>query len=194
MAETQYIADPSQLSGIATRMSMLRVEDDSTGSQEQHVTLALLQPLAQDDVLASCRNPASRVLRNSNGIICGKSNNEFLNIKPLSTAWRQAAKAEAPIARVIFDLTLPNLGDKKTTEFSKIYWDTAVPNGGGVCVITQDAINLAITLATAMTMRMRGSGRLFFGLTFDEAQRPSAVAMGRLEKHLTNLANYASRN
>jgi hypothetical protein len=133
MVETQRITEPSLLSDITTRLSSLSIETSKpshSGSQIQQAKLVLLQPLANADMLAACRNPDSRLIRKPNGFVCGTSNYEYLDIRPLSVAWRQAVTKVPPISQVTFDLTLPKPeGDEKSTSgaFQKVFWDTAMP-------------------------------------------------------------------
>jgi hypothetical protein len=133
MVETQRITELSLLSDITTRLSSLSIETSKpshSGSQIQQAKLVLLQPLANADMLAACRNPDSRLIRKPNGFVCGTSNYEYLDIRALSVAWRQAVTKVPPISQVTFDLTLPKPeGDEKSTSgaFQKVFWDTAMP-------------------------------------------------------------------
>jgi hypothetical protein len=187
------ITEPSSLSDNTIAFSSLSIETlkpTSAGSQTQHAELVLLQPLAKADTLAACRDPSSRVIRNEHGDVCGPSNHELLNIRPLSLAWRQAAAKGEPMPQVTFNLTLPK-EDGSTKEFQKVYWDTAMPQEGGLAVRTQDVMTLAITLATGM--RMRTKGDLRFGVIYDKAEGLRVESMTSLEKQLLALARYKAR-
>jgi hypothetical protein len=191
MVEAQRITEPRLLSNITTGLSNLSIEatkSSHSGSEAQQVKLVLLQPLANIDMLTACRNPDSRLIRKSDGSVCGTSNHEYLDIRPLSLAWRQAVTKVPPISHITFDLTLPRpVEDEKSTsgEFQKVYWDTAVPKEGGLAVGTQDVMTLAITLATGT--RMRADGILKFRITYDETEGASLRGVKLLEKQLLAL-------
>jgi hypothetical protein len=178
MVEAQRITEPNLLSSLTIGLSNLSI-DTSKPPQTPPTTLALLQPLASPNLLASCRDPDSRLVRKSNGSVCGTSNNEYLNIQPLSLAWRQAVIKAPPISQLTFDLALPK------HKGEKVYWDTALPREGGLAVRTQDVMTLAITIATGT--RMRADGVLKFGVTYDETEGVSLRAMKLLEKQLSAL-------
>jgi hypothetical protein len=187
MVEAQRITEPSLLSNITIGLSNLSIDTSKllpdSGSQTPPTTLVLLQPLANADMLASCRDPDSRLVRKPNGSVCGASNHEYLNIQPLSLAWRQAVIKAPPISQLTFDLTLPkHEGDEI---FEKVYWDTGMPREGGLAVRTQDVMTLAITIATGT--RMRADGVLKFGVAYDETEGVSIKAMKLLEKQLLAL-------
>jgi hypothetical protein len=128
MVEAQRIPEPSLLSSITVGLSNLSIDTfkpPHSRSQKSPTTLVLLQPLANADILASCRDPASRLVRKPNGSVCGTLNYEYLNIQPLSLAWRQAVIKAPPISQLTFDLSLPkHEGDKA---FEKVYWDMVMP-------------------------------------------------------------------
>ena len=88
MVETQRITDPSSLSDITIGLSNLGLEssDSSSVPHTKRAKLVLLQPLANADTLATCRDPNSRVIRNQDGVFARLSNYEDLNIQPLSAA------------------------------------------------------------------------------------------------------------
>jgi hypothetical protein len=190
MDEARRITEPSLLSDITIGLSNLSIETSGPSqlSQIQQATLVLLQPLANADMLATCRNPDSQVVRKPDGSACGTSNHEYLNIKSLSVAWRQAVVKAPPISEITFDLALPKPEeDGKITgnAFKKVYWDTAMPQGGGLAVHTRDVMTLAVTIATGT--RMRADGELRFRVTYDESDGVSLRAMKQLEKQLLAL-------
>ena len=192
MAETPHITHPTQLSDLTLGLSNLSLENArqlQLDSTTQKITLALLQPLADVDMLATCRNPDSRIVRKPNGVICGTSNNEYLDIRPLSLAWRQAWTKLAPISNVTFDLGLPN-GTESTETVQKVYWDTSIPDQGGLAVFTQDVMTLVNTLATEM--RMRAGGDLQFQIIYLESEGVGERPMKLLRKQLAALAVYES--
>src|SRR5262249_35821334 len=150
--EAQRISAPSSPSDVTIGLSSLTIEPpklevSTSGSQTK---LAILQPLANAAMLAACRDPNSRFLRKEDGTICGPSNDEYLNIRPLSAAWRQAANQAAnqaaPISDVVFDVTLPKGDESNGSGFQKVHWETSMPHEGGVAVYTQDVMTLVITL------------------------------------------------
>jgi hypothetical protein len=190
MVEAQCITEPRLLSDITIGLSSLSIktsEPSQSRSQTQHVKLVLLQPLANADTLAACRDPDSRLVRKPDGVVCSTSNHEYLNIRSLSVAWRQAVMKVAPISQITFDLTLPKR-DENTSAFQKVYWDTAMPQEGGLAVRTRDIMTLAATIATGM--RMRANGDLRFGVTYDKTEGILLKAITGLEKQLLALAEY----
>lgn len=190
MTESQRITEPSSLSDITIGLYSLNIEIPEPSHSEsriQHVKLVLLQPLANADMLAVCRNPGSRFLRNQDGVIVGPSNHEWLNILPLSKAWRQAVTKAAPIPQVTFDLTLPKR-DENTSTFQPVYWETSMPEEGGLGLVTRDVMTLVITLATGM--RMRANGDLRFELIYNKSDGVRTKAMESLKKQLLALAQY----
>lgn len=187
LIEETRITDPAQLADLATHPP----QGDNVPSPNNHsVVLALLEPLSQKDMFAACRNPASREMHGPDGRVRGMSKDEYLNIEPLSTAWRHALRASTPLTHIVFDLTLPGVVIDEDGKEHVPCWDTALPYDSEVCMCVniQHAANLTITLATAT--RARASGKLSFELRYDEAQRPSSRGTARLEEHLKRLANY----
>jgi len=190
MVEARRITDPSLLFDITKGLASLGIEANPSDSapQIQEATFALLQPLANANMLAACRDADSRLVRKSDGTICATSNHEYLNIRPLSKAWRRAVTKVQPISHITFDLTLPKAdgGEKSTNDgFQEVYWDTAMPQEGGIAVHTQDVMTLAITLATGT--RMRAQGPLRFGVTYNETEGVTLRAMTLLKKQLLAL-------
>lgn len=110
MVEESSTVEPNDLSEIVTKLSNLTLETQAVaGESSKYITLTLLQPLADTDMIAACRNPDSRVVRNGDGAIVGPSDHEHLNIEPLSRAWRKVLRTAAVPTKVTFDLTLPTL-------------------------------------------------------------------------------------
>lgn len=195
IVEAQRISAPSSPSDITIGLSSLAIEPPKleVSTSGPQTMLAILQPLANAAMLAACRNPNSRFLRMGDGTICGPSNYEYLNIRPLSAAWRlamnQAASNLTPISDVMFDVTLPKGGESNGSGFQKVYWETtSIPPEGGIAVYTQDVMTLVITLATAV--RMRSSGEVRLGLTYDLAEGVAPSSMAALKKQLHRLANF----
>lgn len=135
MVEAQPSSGPSSLSDITIGLSSLSIETSKPSdseSQTQHTKLVLpiLQPLANANMLAACRNPDSRFVRMSDGSKGLPSDYEFLDIRSLNAAWRQAVKKAVPVSEMMFDLTLPR-GDESTSGFQRVYWETSMPDEGG---------------------------------------------------------------
>ncbi|RFU31595.1 hypothetical protein B7463_g4714, partial [Scytalidium lignicola] len=188
MAEAQRITDPSLLS-ITTGLSNLNIGTSKlpdSGSATQKLTLVLLQPLANADMLAACCGTDSRLGPNpdsSNHQILRKN----LNIRPLSKAWRQAVMKVPPISDLTFNLTLPK-GDKNTSLSQRLYWEIATPQEGGLIIETKQVMYIATTIATEMRMRSQGDVR--FEVIYDKADGTSLRAMSLLKKQLLALAEF----
>lgn len=157
--------------------------------QKQHQTqkarLALLQPLANPDMLEACRNPHSRVIRRPNGL------HEFLDIRPLSKAWRQATIKVMPFSHLIFDLTLPKQHEGRNDSFHKVYWDTGMPQGDSLDIQVQDVMNLVIIIATET--RIRAKGNVCFELVYDETEGVAPAVTARLNKQLLALQHFPGK-
>lgn len=112
---------PHYLSEFVTGLSSpsIKAHADSA-APVQHIKLALLQPLANTEMFAACRNPSSRAIRLADGSVCGISNHEYLDIQPLNRAWRQAVKTMALPSEVTFDLTLPTMEGTRPSEDKSI--------------------------------------------------------------------------
>ena len=192
MVEVERIADPSLLqdSNIIIGLSNLSNETSKPSSesisQAQQVNLVLLQPLANPDMLEACRSPGSRLVHKPSGFVRGPSKHEYLNIQPLSMAWRQALMKVSPISYLTFDLALPKEDEKSKGKFQKLYWDTAMPEEASLGIHTRDIVNLIITIATAT--RMRAGGDIRFDIVYDETETVSLRAMTGLKKQLLALA------
>ena len=184
MAGLNRITDPSLLSEIPS-VGTSKLPD--LASPTYKATLVLLQPLADANTLATCRKTDSRLHQELNRAVRGTSNPEHLDIRALSKAWRQAVAKVEPISDLTFDLTLPK-GDESTGTFQKVYWEVATPNRWCLAVLTRDVMNIVITIATEMRMRVGGELRL--GLIYDETERGTNKKMKILEKQLLALAEY----
>lgn len=194
MAEAQRITDPNLLGNLVAELSSLTIgasKPQEIGSPTREVTLVLLQPLSNAKMLAACRNTSLRSNQKSNSAAARPSKYEYLDVGPLSKAWRQALMKVAPISKLTFDLTLPQPGEESTSVFETVYWDVALPEEGGLAVRTQDVMNIAITIATEM--RMRIDGNLQLGLTYGEAEGASARGMALLKKQLLALAEFKTQ-
>lgn len=192
MVEAERIADPSllQQSDIVIRLSSLSLgtsePSSESSSQTQHVKLVLLQPLANADMLEACRDPDSRLVCKPNGFVCGVANHEYLDIQPLSKAWRQALTKVPPISQLTFDLALPKKDETSKGSFQRVYWGTAMPQEESLGVHARDVRILAITIATVM--RMRADGDVRFEVTYDETEGVLPGEMAYLKKQLLALA------
>jgi hypothetical protein len=195
MDKSERLTDPRLLqeSELSIDLSCLSIEpfqpSSVLSSQTQRRILALLQPLLNPETLEACRDPSSRIVRNPNGSVCGTSNREYLNISQLSKAWRQALLKVPPIADVVFDLILPkeHENSKASSQFQRIYWDTAMPSEGvSLGIHARDVMTMVVTIATEM--RMRVDGNICFDITYDETEGISMKGMALLRKQLLALA------
>lgn len=73
----------------------------SFSDQKQEMRLALLKPLAKLDIFEAWRDPNSRQTWQD-------GTQEYLNIRPLSKAWRQSLNQRPPFPHLTFDLSLPD--------------------------------------------------------------------------------------
>lgn len=176
------------LRDIVYSTSSLSIETQSDSAR--CIRLALLRSIANTEMLAACRNPNSRFLRNCEGSILRPSNHETLDIRPLSLAWRQVIANVSPSYEVTFDVTLPTEESITTpSNTQELYWEDTSPSEGGAAIITQDVMNLAISLATAI--RMRTKGELCFRVTSDDHELTQPISRWNLlQKQLLALAEY----
>jgi hypothetical protein len=201
MVESLRITEPSLLTDIAIKLSHLDLKDSLTSPP---TTLVLLQPLANPATLAAClpHSPTTSA-----------SNPQYVNLRPLSLAWRQAVIKTPPMPDLVFDLRLPfpvTLSPSSPPEITivngvrcvqaqpyiapvafqkdeppKIYWDIKVPREGGLVLSTKDVMMMIITIATGVRMRVDGEVR--FRLVFSESEGISELAMTLLRKQLAAL-------
>ncbi|KAH8786242.1 hypothetical protein BGZ57DRAFT_818281 [Hyaloscypha finlandica] len=183
MVESLRITEPRLLTDIAAKLETLNL----SAPEPPPTTLVLLQPLANAATLAACL-PASRST--------STSNLQYLDIQPLSLAWRQAVIKAPPMQDLVVQemqalpllFSTPASSSKSTSAsgghggFQKLYWDTAVPREGGLAVRTRDVITLIVTIATGIRMRVDGEVR--FGLVFDGREGVTGHAMKLLKKQL----------
>jgi hypothetical protein len=176
------------LRDIIYSTSSLSIETQSDSAR--CIRLALLHPLANTEMLAACRNPNSRFLRNCKGSIVRPSNHETLDIRPLGLAWRQVMANVSPFYEVTFDVTLQTKESITTpSNTQELYWEDTVPSEGGVAIITQEVMNLVICLATAI--RMRTKGDLCFKVTSDDHELTHPILRWNLlQKQLLALAKH----
>jgi hypothetical protein len=189
MSDSKAAAALHDDSDIISRMSSLSIETHNTTlprGNTQYATLAIMQPLKDPNMLAACRNPASKVLRRADGSVCGPSDSEFLNIEPLGMAWRQALLKVPAFSQITFDLSLPKEGEN-TAGQQKVYWQGTGRSEGELGINTQEVFNLVILLAT--TTRMRTKSDLKFEVTWGESydERPRPDTMAGLHKRLLSL-------
>ncbi|PMD64645.1 uncharacterized protein K444DRAFT_491862, partial [Hyaloscypha bicolor E] len=181
MVESLRITEPRLLTDITAKLATLNL----SAPEPPPTTLVLLQPLANAATLAACL-PTSRST--------STPNLQYLDIQPLSLAWRQAVIKAPPMRDLVFDLPLPlpsstPTSSPETTSTSgvqgglqKLYWVTAVPREGGLAVPTRDVMTLIVTIATGIRMRVGGDVR--FGLVFDGREGVTGRAMKLLKKQL----------
>ncbi|GIJ83143.1 hypothetical protein Asppvi_001662 [Aspergillus pseudoviridinutans] len=90
MSEVATITDPDHPNKFHIAAGLSSLSTGGLGaspeptSQTQKVKLVLLQPLANPDMLATCRNAGSRVTRRATGLSRGSSTREFSGYRPLS--------------------------------------------------------------------------------------------------------------
>jgi hypothetical protein len=112
------------------------------------------------------------------------TNNEYLNITPLSQTWRHTMANAAPRAKVVFDIRLPVISEETG---QKIYWETSLPRDGGLAVRVQKVMTMAITIATGVRMRVQGACR--FEVSYcDEGQDWRGDEMKKFQRQLIQLA------
>lgn len=195
MAQEERITDPSRVQTFnnTIQLSILHIESPQQSSESakptRNATIVLLQPLASPKMLEACRDSSSRSVYRNDGLFCGTSNNEYLNIKPLSTAWRKALTEVPPFTQLTFDFTLPKGVEVENGSFEKVYWDVSIPSEGGIGIHVQEAMNLAITIATAM--KIRTDDEVHFEVTYDEADEKPLRGMELLKKQLRALSSSA---
>ena len=184
MSQEVNITEPNLLQGFCGTKGLSSLDNNSfklspeSASQPQQMKLVLLQPLANADILKDCRDPNFR---------CLTSNREYLNLQPLSRRWRQELIKITPIPTLIFDLTLPNEGEENNHTFTKVYWDTAMPQEDSIGIHTRDVMTLVITIATEM--RMRTNGDVLFEVIYNDTEGVSLKGMSLLKKQLLALSN-----
>lgn len=142
----QIISSPAALAALATANTEAS-EPDST----QHIQLNLLEPLADPDVLSQCRNPKPRQIWPG----------EYIDITPLSKAWRDCWKTFQPASGnmvITFDLSLPTVTSEAGAR--TLWWDRTIPSEcNHMAVLSNQVLLLARTLATVMKMRCQGRAR-----------------------------------
>jgi hypothetical protein len=173
------ITEPSQLTDNTAKLAAL----DLSASEPRQITLVLLQPLANPATLASC---LPSIHRNST------HNWQYLDLQPLSQAWRQAIINTSPTPNLVFDLSLPQSTDissssSETTSLLNgrtIRWDTSGSWNNYTIILTKDVMTMVNSIAIGV--RMRYDGKVSFGLVFDEKEGLARHAMELLRKHLHN--------
>ncbi|PKX97903.1 uncharacterized protein P174DRAFT_436349 [Aspergillus novofumigatus IBT 16806] len=197
MTQLELVTDPDDLNEfhITAGLSSLNTGGSRAppdpALRTRKVKLVLLQPLAKPDMLAACRNPVSRVTRRSTGSVDGASTCEFLDIRPLSKAWRQATMKVPPFSHLIFDLTLPKANEGRNDSFRKVYWDIGIPQGDTLSVEVRDVMNLVVTIATETRIRTKGS--VYFEIVYDEAEGVAPRVLTRLDKQLLALQQFPGK-
>jgi len=170
MDEPRRITEPDLLGDITNRVSNLAT---STYTQPPKIALVLLQPLGNPSKVAASLPPRS----------FSPHYHQYVNLQRLSRQWRQAVAEAPPISHLIFDLSLPRPDCEE--DFEKVYWDTGVPEEGGIAVKTRDVMTLVITIATET--RMRVEGKVKFEVKYEASEGVSGRAMKLLGKQLGEL-------
>lgn len=180
--------DPDSLPEPSAQFGALSIDPVDPTSKPSQVTLVLLQPLAQHEMLSKCRNPDSRIVWATDGTRCGVRNHEFLDIQALGKAWRQVWSKTTVPDHLVFDLRMP-VNTEEKADFQSIYWDTGLPMmEGGLAVRTPDVTVLVITLATAS--RMRSDRPIKFDIIYTEEEGVASNHMADLRAQLTALSAY----
>lgn len=170
MANAVHVNDPVELTTLSTYLESH--ESPATG---QHLHISLLQPLSKPEVLAVCRDPSTRFVRDAEGKRLGPDNLEILNLDALSSAWRSSWKTLPVdlIKSVTFDITLPEMEGKKKGD-STLY---LTHDGEIEIAINQmHPLRLVILLATVMRVRSRREDGVQFDLVSD------TEGMGNLQR------------
>lgn len=91
-------------------------------------------------------------LASGDGKVCGRTNHEHLNIKPVTASWR-AANSVFPtsVDTVIFDLEIADPVD----DIERVNWAREMPERGGLGVHEMDSIVFVLGLATVVKMRSK---------------------------------------
>ncbi|KAI1270045.1 hypothetical protein F5Y18DRAFT_366925 [Xylariaceae sp. FL1019] len=205
----QYRAHSVQDTPPSIKPSSIGVESvsKSMSSSGQKLRLALLQPLAQPEVLHACRNPSSRF-----GKTCPSGRpfrkSEVLDLTALDKAWRRAVSQSSPASVIVFDLSLPKL-EEATHEsgtaakeeivaegestpqdrFKKVYWTVSQPdNDDAVGVELRDVMRTAVTIASTTRMRAPQGQDVRFDVVINEEDKPPRRGGDRLKQQLTAIA------
>lgn len=176
MMDPLCITEPSQLKDLATKLAALDLS-----AEPRQITLALFQPLADAATLASCL-PQDPV---------GVATWQYLDIQPLSQAWRKAIIEASPTPNLVFDLSLPqpdkissspNADESSAKKARKICWDTSGSYDNGIVIHTKDTFTMVNSIA--LGVRMRVDGDLKFGVVYNEKEGLLKHAVELLKKHL----------
>ncbi|KAK5989006.1 hypothetical protein PT974_10504 [Cladobotryum mycophilum] len=164
------ITDPNELSTL----SIGQLISNSVTSQPldlesmtiPNVKLVLLQPLANPDMLDACYNPFTQDVYAEDGTVIGTAEFEYLNLDPLSLAWRRAIAQVAPIPR-------------------ESALEPGAARQGGIAVVTQDVCTMVNLLA--LNMRMRTRRDFLFEIIYDLDEGVREQPMKLLESQLHGL-------
>ncbi|EAW23692.1 uncharacterized protein NFIA_032560 [Aspergillus fischeri NRRL 181] len=172
MTELELVTDPDHLNEFHITAGLSSLNTGTSGPSPEpaprtrKVKLVLLQPLANPDMLATCRNPVARVTRRSTGSVDGTSTSEFLDIRPLTNEGRNDS-------------------------FRKVYWDIGMPQGDTLSVEARDVMNLVVTIATETRIRVKGN--VCFEMVYDEAEGVAPRVLTRLDKQLLALQQFPGK-
>ncbi|PKX99682.1 uncharacterized protein P174DRAFT_438116 [Aspergillus novofumigatus IBT 16806] len=187
MFEAERITEPSLLDNFLVTPGVSSPSTEASGgapqpeSQTRKARLVLLQPLVNAELLEACR------ICNDNGLLT--SENEFLNIQPLSRAWRRAITSIPPFSHLIFDLTLPKETEELNDTFHQVHWDTFIPEEKSLGVPLRDVLTLVRTIATGT--KIRASGDVRFEVVYEEVEGAKGIApraIASLKKQLLALS------
>lgn len=115
--------------------------------------LRLLQPLAQDAVLSTCRDSPNTWRRDNQGNRNSTGSTEVLDLEPLFKSWREVWSIIPSHGgqTYVFDLSLTESNDND----GEFYWSHTVPKEGGMAVMVGKVHNLIVLLATVMNVRSK---------------------------------------
>ncbi|PYI33235.1 hypothetical protein BP00DRAFT_424103 [Aspergillus indologenus CBS 114.80] len=180
MSLADYTFDPSVLHDFYRVEELSPLGSKSTSIPHQHqATIALLQPLRNTDILESCRQPRATPYTG-----CRNARHAYLNLDPLSKAWRQQMMKLPPFARLVFDLTLP---PRDTRQSPEIYGDDNIPEKVCCVVETRDIMTLVRSIALTTVMRAKRKVASF-DVVFNQEDGVSVKGMEILKGQLVALS------
>ncbi|PYI14503.1 hypothetical protein BO99DRAFT_485150, partial [Aspergillus violaceofuscus CBS 115571] len=147
--------------------------------RQLQATIALLQPLRKTDILESCRQPRATPYTG-----CRNARHEYLNLDPLSKAWRQQMMKLPPFGRLVFDLTLP---PRDTSQSPEIYGDHNIPEKVCCVVETRDITTLVRSISLTTVMRAK-SEVTSFDVVFNQEDGVPVKGMEGLKGQLVALS------
>lgn len=193
MENPVYIGHPDQL--IALARDWQEQQQQQQDIAKLSIRLSLLLPLANSEILASCRDPSSKHMRDQDGNrLNTPTNHEYLDLTALSKLWRKACMQipSAGVKEICFDLALPRKSDAEDGQAEIIHWDAHIPSEGGIAVQTRECASLIVLLATTLKVREGGRGLgVQFRLSEGEEQGGRMSKVAKLKGTLERLSMYS---